>query len=84
MNKILERFKARTPERDKKLGKLATKVGAGAAAAFTLIPTLGVVCPPLVMLALGVIAAVFGTKAVWHGLQTELKEDPKNKDNEQN
>ena len=84
MKTLLERFKARTPERDKKLGKFATKVGAGAAAAFTLIPTLGIVCPPLVMLALGVIAAVYGTKAVWHGLQSEIKTDPKNKQDEQN
>jgi hypothetical protein len=84
MKTLLERFKARTPERDKKLGKFATKIGTGAAAAFALIPALGITCPPIAMLALGVIAAVFGSKAVWHGLQTEIKTDPKNKEDEQN
>jgi len=69
--KILDKLRAKTPERDKKIGILATKIGIGAGTALTLITSLGIAFPPLGLVALGLVAVTFGGKAFYHGLQED-------------
>jgi hypothetical protein len=76
--KILDKLRAKTPDRDKKIGILATKIGVGAGTAFTLITSMGIAFPPLGLVALGVISAIFGGKAIYHGLKTENPDNEKN------
>ena len=71
---IIERIKAKTPKRHKKIGKITTVIGATCAT----ILSLGLVVNPIGIIALTVGAVAFGGKALHSAIQVE----PKTENNE--
>ena len=73
---ILQKIKARTPKRQKIIGKIATVIGTACATVLSL----GLVANPIGIVALTVGAVAFGGKALHSAIQVEpIKESDETK-----
>ena len=74
--KIIDRFRAKTPERDKKIGKLATALGTGCATTLAVATAIGFVFPPTAFILLTIGSLVLGGKAIYHGQKVQEENEP--------
>jgi len=69
--KFLDKLRAKTPDRDKKIGKLATALGTGCATTLAVGTAIGFAFPPTALLLLTIGSIILGGKALYHGQKVE-------------
>jgi hypothetical protein len=68
---LFKRLKAKTPKRDKRIGRLVTVLGTGCATTLAVATAIGFVFPPTAFVLLTIGSIVLGGKALYHGQKTE-------------
>lgn len=71
---FFERLRAKTPKRDKQIGRFVTVLGTGCATTLAVATAIGFVFPPTAFVLLTIGSVVLGGKALYHGQKTENEE----------
>jgi hypothetical protein len=69
--KILDKLRAKTPKKDKRIGKLVTALGTGCATTLAVATAIGFVFPPTAFLLLTIGSIVLGGEAFRRGMKVE-------------